>query len=56
MPKPTNVNRVCFWLPRLWRMRLLDVVARRDGRGQGEFIRAAVTAAIEKAEQLPQKK
>lgn len=42
-------NRVCFWFPELWRARLLDVIA-VDGRGQGEFIRAAVTAAIERAE------
>lgn len=49
-------NRVCFWLPRLWRERLLDVLA-RDGRGQGEFIRSAITAAIERAEaNAPKKK
>lgn len=55
MPKPTNVNRVCFWLPKLWRLRLLEVVSKRDGRGQGEFIRAAVTAAIERAESTSRK-
>lgn len=50
MPKPKSHNRVCFWMPRLWRDRLLDVLRTLDGRSQGEFIRAAVTAAIERAE------
>jgi len=53
MPKPKrradNRNRVCFWLPRPWRDRLLAVLA-GDGRSQGEFIRNAVTDRIEKSE------
>lgn len=49
MPKPKNLNRVCFWLPRKWRSRLLAILL-YDGRQQAEFIRTATITAIEKAE------
>lgn len=49
MPKASYFNRVCFWLPRPWRIRLLAVM-RSDGRGQGEFVRDGVISAIERAE------
>lgn len=49
MPKPQNLNRVCFWLPRPWRRRLLAVLC-YDGRRQAEFVRTATTNAIEAAE------
>lgn len=49
MPKPSNLNRVCFWLPRRWRGRLLAVL-RFDGRQQSEFLRTAAITEIEKAE------
>lgn len=57
MPKPkaASRNRVCFWFPPLWRERLLEVLA-GDGRKQGEFIRAALCPAIERAEAAPRKK
>lgn len=53
--KGKDKNRVGFWCPHLWRVRLLDVVA-ADGRTQGEFIRAALFPAIERAESSPKKK
>jgi hypothetical protein len=47
--KKRNKNRVSFWCPPLWRVRLLDVLS-ADGRKQGEFIRAALFPAIERSE------
>jgi len=55
MPKVNNLNRVCFWLPRKWRARLLAILL-FDGRQQAEFIRTATIGAIEKAEERIQKK
>jgi len=53
--KAASRNRVCFWFPPLWRERLLEVLA-GDGRKQGEFIRAALCPAIERAEASSKKK
>jgi len=57
MPKPTkkSPNRVCFWLPRPWRLRLLAIIDGTDGRRQGEFCRTAVIGAIERAETASKK-
>lgn len=53
MPRLDPRNRVCFWLQRPWRVRLLNVLRHNDGRAQGEFIRTAVIDAIVRAEQAP---
>lgn len=49
MPKPNNLNRVCFWIPKQWRRRLLAILL-YDGRQQSELLRTAAIAEIEKAE------